>query len=182
MTTTPLKTMDDHGYVRFQPIGSSDGSVIFGCEFSANCLSELKDLHQQQWDEIEVNYLGVEMAPDYVYLDSAEVRKRAVLFTVRDADTGVMVGNALFLVGPSLHVMGETVANEDVFFLVKDYRGRQLSIDFMAYMKACLSTFGVDRMTMTDKSPVGGKALERFFMATGFTRVASLYITKLDGE
>jgi hypothetical protein len=172
-----VEVVEQAEYIRVPPVVSGAG-VTLGIEFSSDVLDELRELHQQNWDEIEVKYLGAKMDPDYDLLDQAERRDRAVLFTMRNID-GELIGNSLFFIGPSLHVQGERVANEDTFFITKEYRDKKLALSFLSYIRTALKSMEIDRVTMTDKSPVGGKPLDRLFNAAGFIPVAKTYITKL---
>ena len=166
-------------YYGFPPYAYED--VSFGVEKISVMLPELRELHQQNWDEIEFGYLGYAMDPDYDLAIQLEERGRFICFTVRD-ETGAMIGNSLFTMGPNLHLQGKLSATEDTFFLTKDKRRKGIAVAWLTYIRAYLHSLGVSHMAMTDKHPVGGKSLEPLFTFTGFKKIATIYLANIEGE
>ena len=152
--------------------------VLFGVERLADMEEDIRQLHRDHWNETETLYLNEPLDPDYEYLRNAEECRRLVVFTVRDAD-GVMVGNCMFFISRNIHMKTKLTATEDTFFLIKSRRGKGLAAAWLEYMKTALASLGITYVVMTDKSPVGGKALDKLFKFSGFREIATTYMLKL---
>lgn len=155
------------------------GGYYCGVESIETYLEEVKKQHAEHWKETEYGYLGAELKGDYEWVAAAEQRGRVMMFTLREEMHAKLVGNAMILIGPALHMKGLSVATEDTFFIDPEYRKKGLASDFITYIKVTLARKGVSYLTMTDKFPVGGKSLEKLFAAHDFAPVARTYIAKL---
>jgi GNAT superfamily N-acetyltransferase len=154
-----------------------------GLERLADMREELEKLHTDHFYETETRYLNETLEPDYAYAHHMEATGRALFFTVRDTSAeNVMVGNAMFFIGPCLHMRSKQQATEDTFFLAKGHRDQGLAAALLRFIKESLTLFGIDYVWMSDKSPSGGKSLSRLFEGHGFKPVAVLYLAALSGS
>jgi len=156
------------------------GGLVFGVEKVTDAEEEFLALWQQHWDETEVLYLDDRMNPDTQAMRVYEAVGALVIITARDAETGQLVGDAAYFIGPNLHVLGTTIAKEDAFFMLSEYRNGRNAVKLLAYAEYILSEkLRIDYVGMSDKSPVGGKSLAKFMQRRGYSPVATYYLKKL---
>ena len=153
-------------------------TYILGLERMTEMLPEIRKLHADHWDETEVLYLDDKLDPDYEMMEYLEQNARMLCFTIRDGK-GNMVGNSMFFLAHSTHIKNVLQATEDTFFISKDHRGGGLAGAFICYIERYLRGLGVVYMGMSDKSPCGGKSLQRLMQANGFKSIAVHYLKKI---
>jgi len=129
----------------------------------------------EHWEETEALYRDDPMRPDYDRFAEYEKLGAFVVFTVRRVEDYEIVGDLMFFIGPDMHHAGDTMAKEDAFFLTPECRGGGLALKLVEYAENALADMGIAKMGMSDKSPAGGKSLDRFLGSLGFKPVAISY-------
>lgn len=167
-------------YFGFTPIKYKD--YFIGLEKIEEMYNELKKLHAEHYEETETLYKERPMEPDYASYIQLEHEGKFVLFTVRDIETGRLVGDLMYYLGASVHNKGVMMAREDAFFISKEYRGGRLALKFLKFAETCLLELGVGQIGMTDKSPCGGKSLSKLLEPLGYKPVALQYVKEIGLE
>lgn len=122
--------------------------VMFHVERLADCLDEVKTLHQTQWEEVE--RVRDHLDPDYDAIINAETSGRYVLFTAKR--DGVMIGNCGIYLYQSAHNK-MLCAKEDTMFLVSKERKGLMASKFFDYCESMLTEkAGVKEVTMKVKT------------------------------
>jgi GNAT superfamily N-acetyltransferase len=158
------------------------GGFVYGMEPIMPRKDEFTDIWSQHWGETETLYLDGEVKPDYSLMHDYQVMGKLALFTVRHEETGELAGNLAYYLGPSTHVAGKKQAMEDFFFVSKPYRKGRIALKLLKYAEDCLKQLGVDYIGMTDKSPVGGKSLEKLMTRQGYRQIAVYYMKTLEKD
>ena len=168
-------------YYGFQP--ERQGRYIIGCERVHQVVDELDVLHREHWNETEVLYLNREMDVDYERYIHMEDNGQFLLFTVRDAEDDVrMVGNLIYFIGDSVHTKGYLQAKEDSFFLTKSARSGKLAMDVIKFAEKSLASVGIQSVGMSDKSPCGGRSLDKMMRRLGYKPVAVYYVKEVGND
>lgn len=167
-------------YFGFTPVEYKN--YYIGMEKLEGILTELKVLHSNHYDETETLYKEREIDPDYEGYIELEHAGKFVLFTVRDTETGRLVGDLMYYLGQSAHNKSVLMAREDAFYIVKEHRGGQLAKMFLKFAETSLLQLGVGQIGMTDKSPCGGKSLKRLLEPLGYKPVALQYVKEIGLE
>lgn len=167
-------------YYGFQPYQYKE--YYIGMEKLENTITELRKLHEAHYEETETLYKERQLNPDYDAYINLEHQGKFVLFTIRNTRDGMLVGDLMYYLGPSTHTKGVLLAKEDAFFISKEHRGGQLAKKFLQYSESCLLQLNVGQIGMTDKSPCGGKSLEKLLKPLGYTPVALQYVKEIGLE
>ena len=158
------------------PLPERCGDFVFGLERIANVLHEVKLLHAAHWEETEKLYLSHDINPDYEKYILLEENAMFLLFTCRDTtQDGKLVGDLMYYVDNSMHIKGVLQATEDAFFLLEEARSGRVAIKYLQYAEKVLVELGVKLIGMSDKSPCGGKSLEKFMNRLGYRPVSINY-------
>ena len=175
-----VQTLHAPKYYGFQP--SEYKEFYSGLEKLEDIVSQIKKLHAEHYEETETLYKVRPLDPDYDRYIDLEQKGVFVLFTVRVAETGLLIGDLMYYLGQSMHNKGIILAREDAFFLTKAHRGGQLAKTFLKFAEACLLELGAGQIGMTDKSPCGGKSLKHLLEPLGYQPVAIQYVKEIGLE
>ncbi len=151
---------------QFQP--TLYGSHRIACERLVDVLEEIQPIHAAHWRETEQYRADVPFNPDYLTVLSHERRGGLVLFTVRDANNGLLVGNFILYLHRSTHTQ-TLVATEDTFFLDKTARRGRLAFALHRYAVNVLSALGVTEVRASTKTI---NQAAKFFAALGYQQTA----------
>lgn len=176
MKPTSVTPLSNAAYYGPPPIIS--GSCTIGVELLRRIQNEVAVLHEQHWQETETGYMGDLFAPDYDDLIQREREYRVILFTVRKDNA--LVGNLMVFITANPNKLSELQAQENAFYLVPEVRGSGIAAKLLRYAENFLRQCQVKRLIMTDKSPLGGVSLEKFFAKFGLEPIALLYSKRLE--
>jgi GNAT superfamily N-acetyltransferase len=163
-------------YYGFHPAEKS--GVVFGLEKIAEIQSEIEVLYQEHFAETEKLYLEEECNMDYERYKASEAANQFVVFTAR-AD-GKLVGYLQYYVFRDMHTQAFFQAREDAFFVTKDYRGRRIAPNLLAFAEDALKHLGCKYVGMSNKAPVGGPDIGPFLEREGYKSVATFFFKKLE--
>lgn len=106
-------------------------NLVFGVESLHVVKDDGAALFAQHYEELTLDRHAVELSPIWAEYAALESINRLLVFTARDGEK--MVGYGVFFVTRHMHYADLTVAQNDVFFLQKDYRIGKAGIDFKDY-------------------------------------------------
>lgn len=118
--------------------------VTFQLERLADCLDELKELHELHYEE-----QGDKRYP-LAYNYETALRRNSdgslLVFTARK--DGEMVGHCCVWLFESMHT-GQVMAKDDTLFVKKEHRKGRIAIKFFQYCEAVLRAAGVAEVLIT---------------------------------
>ena len=127
-------------------------------------------LFDEHWKEIARHKDQIKLNPDYDSYYALQELDRIVLTTVRDGDK--IVGYMINIVMPHLHYKDHIMADNDILYIYKPYRGRHVFNKLLKYTEKALSEVGAVTMyvhmkTAHDFGPLlereGFKCIEKNF-------------------
>jgi len=120
----------------FRPRELGDGYVISAERF-ADCLPELKPLHEVHWYETEAHRHGLALKPNYEAMIAMERAGCLLQITVRHE--GKLVGGIRMYVQRSWHTEN-MLASEDTLFLLPAHRNKSswIALKMLRYTVTCL--------------------------------------------
>lgn len=134
--------------------------MIYSVEDTFEVLDEFLPLTRKAWNEVDQLKGVMDLDPNleaYKQLnDSGQLR----LYTIREEDSKVMVGYALYLIQPVLHCKGQFSAISDVMYIEPEYR--KLGTTLLTLVQEDLKLEGVKWFSFTVKEWLdNGKLAER---------------------
>ncbi len=141
----------------------------FGVESLRDCWNEVVSIASEHWMETEEYRHGQVFNPDHARYVAFEDVGFLKLFTARDK--GRLAGYAIMYLSPSMHTQ-QMIANEDTWFLKKEYRGGRNAYRFYQYVEGVLRDAGVVEIMMTAKlTNQAGRLMEKL----GYDHVSNGY-------
>lgn len=130
----------------------------FAIESLKGCWDEIMVLAEAHWQETEEYRHGQQFKPLFERYMSYENAGWLFQFTARDE--GKLVGYATMYLVPSMHTQ-VSIATEDTWFLLPDYRKGRNAIRFYNYVQEQMFARGAKEVVMTAKlTNHAGKILE----------------------
>lgn len=152
------------------------GRYHIACERMADVVDEIKPLHAEHWAETETHRHGERLNPDYARFMDYERMGRFLLVTVREKDSGHMVGNYAAYLNYSTHTQ-KLSATEDTLFLSRAHRRGRLGVELIRFSEYAMATVGVHELRVTVKLVnTVGPMLERM----GYQPVETGYLKLLN--
>lgn len=105
-----------------------------------SCREELDTISKINWEET-ANYNTGFIGADWGLLEKLEEIDSTKFYTVRDGDK--IIGYALFIVNPMINREGYLVANNNVIFVLKEYRNEGIGDSLLKYIEDDLRKMGV---------------------------------------
>lgn len=144
----------------------------FSCEEYEDVADDIKPLLEEHYDEI-AKYKDIPLAPDwtaYRELCRAGIVK---IFTCRQDDR--LIGYGIYFIKPHLHYITCLVAQQDILFITKGYRGT--GFRFINWCDEQLKALGVQMTVHHVKASHNfGPMLER----QGYELMDLIYTKRLD--
>lgn len=177
----------------FEPKPLLEGAYVAAVERFRAVLPELHLLHLRHFGETERYRAHQGLNPDYDALLRDERAGRMLQFTLREAATRQLVGNARFYLATSRHTAAR-YAREDTYFLLREHRKGLLALDFWRYAEKCMTEqLGVVEVRTDTKLTPGArievldddgraKGVHRLNERLGYTPVAIQYVKTIEGE
>ncbi len=145
--------------------------VYFAREGFVDMYPEMLPLLEKHYNEIAWN---IEKIPLHVDIDKyAQLDGACILFCFSAREAGRLIGYAAFLVHPHPHYMSTVFATNDVIFIEKSHRGRQLGAEFLEFCETELKAFGVQAIAIRIKNCLNWAPLAE---ACGFEPVESTHL------
>lgn len=180
---------------QFQLAWLADGHYIAAAESFREVLPELHRLHERHFAETERYRAHQGMHPDYEAIKADERAGVLIQFTLREAATMTMVGNARFYLQRSRHT-GARCAQEDTYYVEPEHRKGLLALSFWRYAEKCLAALDVVEIRTDSKLPPGCtlhvsreggdeqqlKGVHRLNKRMGYEPVALKFVKALKGE
>lgn len=136
---------------------------------------EVEPLLIEHYEEIAHRKDKIKFNPDrerYRMLEGA-----GVLHIVVARDKGELVGYFVSFIAPHLHYQETTVAQNDVLFVRKDYRGSSVALRLFQFAEAKLKELGVDCVVLHMKVDY---PFEKFAEALNYKKFEYNYIKYLE--
>jgi GNAT superfamily N-acetyltransferase len=115
--------------------------IRFARESMAAVLEEIKPLLWEHWAEI-AHYADIPLDPNWPWYEGAEAAGQLRIYTVRD-QRFALVGYCIYVVAPGLHYKSHTYANQDILFLLPEYRRGRIGRDLVRFTEGQLKGEGV---------------------------------------
>ena len=154
-----------------------EGNVAIGLEKFSDMLEEIRPLHEEHFNETEVQYLDAEFDPNYQAYIDMEKDGRFVCFTVRLG--WKIVAYLQYYVFRDLHTQRVLQAREDALYVHPLVRGQKIAPQLLTYAEDALRALGCQYAGMTNKSPVGAPDIGPFLEKRGYEPVAIYHVKKL---
>lgn len=122
--------------------------ITFAIESLTTCWDEVMALGLQHWSETENFRRGEHFSPSYDRYIQCEQIGFFAMFTARS--DGQLVGYAGIYITQSMHSQA-TIAVEDTWFLLPDYRKGRNAIRFVKFVESELEARGVTAIMMSAK-------------------------------
>ena len=136
---------------------------------------EVRPLLTDHWAEI-AHYADIPLEPREDRYAMMEEHDALRVFTARE--DGKLIGYACFIVVPHLHYASSLTANQDVLFLLPDYRNVGNGAAFILHCDGQLKAEGVQVVTQHVKH--GVLDFGPLLAAIGYESVETLYSKRLD--
>ena len=144
--------------------------ITFKVENILHIIEEVQDLINSHWEEIARNKELIKLNPDWDKYGRLQEQGNFLCFTARDDNK--LIGYAWFFVDNHLHYKDNLFAQNDIFFISKDHRGKMTGIRLLKYCEDFLRDIGVDILHMRVKLINNfGEILERI----DYTKVENVY-------
>lgn len=124
--------------------------IYFSRESFKKIYPEMVPLLELHYQEIAWNIEKIKLDVDVEKYNQLE--EAGILFCFSVRDSGRLVGYAAFLVHPHPHYASTVFASNDVVFLNKSHRGRQIGADLINFCTEELKAFGVQVMAIRIKN------------------------------
>lgn len=118
--------------------------ISFARELLCEVVQEVQPLLIDHYEELTKRKDVVKLDPQWDQYALLEKLDRFVVFTARD--DGNLVGYNAFFVQAHMHYAGLKVAQNDVFFLVDDYRRGTTALRFLRYTEDALKRIDVRKV------------------------------------
>ncbi len=155
--------------------------VTFGRERVQDLWDEVQPLLLAHWREI-AQHQDIPLDPDRDLYAKMEDLGCLRCFVAREIDAdnkpGRIIGYSAFVVRPALHYRGSIQAQQDVVFLLPDYRRSRIGVQLIAFADEQLRLEGVQVVHQHQKNahPALGAVLSRM----GYEAVETIWSKRLD--
>ena len=148
--------------------------ITYQVESFTKCLSELKGLFDEHYQEIGNDPNSVELNPDYDAYSLLEENNSLHLVTVRSE--GLLVGYYLSVISPMLHFKHIINAYNDAIFVKKEYRKGTVGYKLIKKSLKLLEDMGVNCVTLHTKTK---QPFDKLCEKLGMTCVERNYVKYL---
>jgi len=136
--------------------------IVYREELWKDAQPDIALLIREHWEEV-TDYPHIPLDPDWDRYEKINADGSIKVLTVRDDEFGgILVGYIVFLVFYGLHYRQTFMAQDDAFFLKKEYRKGRVGINMFINAELMLQHHGVKLVTYHEKLKVPcGKLFER---------------------
>lgn len=118
--------------------------VTFQTESWRGCRDGDDHVLKRHYEEIAHNKQDIKLDPDWARYDAMEQAGNLIAYTARDE--GKLVGYSVFFVNYHIHYNSTLVGQNDVLYLLPEYRKGMTGIRLIKYSIAQLEARGVDKI------------------------------------
>lgn len=118
--------------------------ISFARELLCEVVQEVQPLLLAHYAELTLHKDVVKLDPQWDYYALLEKMDRFVVITARD--DGKLIGYNAFFVQQHMHYAGLKVAQNDVFWLVEEYRRGTTALRFLRYTEEALKRMDVRKV------------------------------------
>lgn len=119
---------------------------MFYNEESSSAIINRTDFLEMHYEELALHKDAIPLKPDYERYYSLEEKNQLKVFTLT-TDEGIMIGYAVFIIGPMLHYKSTICAANDLLYIEKSYRQGMTGIKFIKYCEAKMKDCGAHKIT-----------------------------------
>ena len=112
--------------------------------FNDALIAELGPLIEQHYEELTLHKETIKLDPDWDRYKKLAENNQAVFIGVRD--NFKLVGYSLFFIAPHIHYKENIMANNDVLYLLPEYRKGLTGIRLIKFCEQHLQSLGVDKI------------------------------------
>jgi len=139
-------------------------------ECLANVKEDIKPLLETHWEMVALNQGKIKLNPnweEYARLDAAGILR---IFTARHE--GKLVGYCVLVISKSLHYQDHIFANNDVTFVLPEYRTGATGYHLMKYAEDHCRDNGVSLMNVNTKVHI---PFDSLMLGMGFDLIERIY-------
>lgn len=144
--------------------------ITYQQESLATCVSDIKPLLEQHWQEVALDQKIIKLNPDWQAYYDLEDCGALKVFTARCDDT--LIGYFVVLCRKHLHYVDHIFAFNDLLYLHKDYRKGFTSVKLMKFAEKCLKEDGVSVVVVSTKNY---KPFDPLLRWLGYDHIENIY-------
>lgn len=152
---------------QFEPV--THGAFVFQCE---RLVQAEQDLRAQRAQFLSEANGGAPMQTDWARLRELSRDGRQVIFTVREAVTGHLVGSVWLLVGENIDTRLSSVT-DDLLYVEPAHRDLLLGVRLVQYAERCIFSMGVRSASFHFRNENGAGRMARFL---GYQEFSTKYV------
>ena len=119
---------------------------MFYSEEKSDAIINRHDFLEMHYEELALHKDAIPLKPDFERYYSLESKKQLKVFTLR-TDEKVLIGYAVFIIGPMLHYKSTICAVNDLLYIKKEYRQGVTGIKFIKYCESKIKEHGAHKIT-----------------------------------
>lgn len=150
--------------------------ITYQQESLATCVSDIKPLLEQHWQEIALNQEVIKLNPDWEAYYDLEEAGALKIFTARS--DGKLIGYFVVLCRKHLHYVDHVFAFNDILYVHKDYRKGLTGAKLMKFSEKCLKEDGVSVLVVNTKRH---KPFDSLLEWLGYKHIENIYSKLLRG-
>lgn len=145
--------------------------MIYQHENYGNVKKDIKPLIIKHWEEIALNQDIIELNPDWDAYAKLDMGGSLRVFTVR-TDNEQLVGYFVVIVSRSLHYSDHLFANNDIIFLLPEYRKGTTGIKLIDFAERELKAEGVTSLNINTKDH---QSFDAILLRRGYQMIERVY-------
>jgi len=145
--------------------------MLYQHENYGNVREDIKPLIIKHWEEIALNQDIIELNPDWDAYAELDRKGMLRVFTVRDEDES-LVGYFVVIVSRSLHYKDHLFANNDIIFLLPEYRKGTTGIKLIDFAERELEAEGIRTLNINTKDH---QSFDAILQRRGYQMIERVY-------
>ena len=144
--------------------------MLYQHENYGNVREDIKPLIIKHWEEIALNQDIIELNPDWDAYGQLDASGSLRVFTVRDDE--LLVGYFVVIVSRSLHYKDHLFANNDIIFVLPEYRKGTTGIKLIDFAERELEAEGVRLLNINTKDH---QSFDAILQRRGYQMIERVY-------
>lgn len=165
-------------YVGTQPVEYK--GIVLGIERFTEMLPEFLFLFNRHWLEIIPKYTSESgaqgMKPYWGPGIAADKQGNMITVTLRELGSYKPIGYLLFIMSPSMHIIGNIVAVESGYYIKPENRKGMLAMKLLQFAEKYLEEIGIKHVMMHDFGPAGATSIAKMCERKGYRHVSQVYM------
>jgi GNAT superfamily N-acetyltransferase len=145
--------------------------MIYQHENYGNVREEIKPLIIKHWEEIALNQDIIELNPDWDAYGELDRSGLLRVFTVRNKEES-LVGYFVVIVSRSLHYKDHVFANNDIIFVLPEYRKGTTGIKLIDFAERELEAEGIRALNINTKDH---QSFDAILQRRGYQMIERVY-------